>query len=333
VFLAPVRVQGDAAAGEIVKALEALDASAKALEIDTILLARGGGSLEDLWSFNEEAVARAVYKMQTPVICGVGHEVDVTIAELVADRRAATPTAAAELAVPDAMQVRDGLDELAGRLRRALTGDLDRARACLETVLRSVIFRDPTWRVRSASQRLDELTHRLTGGMGQKLASSARRLEPTARRLAAQHPALQAQRARSRLDHTVNKLAWVLGARAKREGDRLGGLEGRLGAVHPKGAIRLARQQLQAAARQLEALSYRSVLKRGFSVTRLEGGTLVRSADQVEPGAVLETQLADGSVRSTAEGGGEKPKPDKPVPAAKPPTRKKPDEPGQGKLF
>ena len=301
VYLVPSLVQGEEAAGQIAAAIEALDAAARQYSIDTILVSRGGGSLEDLWAFNEEAVARAIFAARTPIISGVGHEVDVTIADLVADVRAATPTAAAELAVPDAEEVRRAVAELDGRLRRSVTDDLAAARAEVDAVLRSVVFRDPSWRVRTQVQRLDELSHRLTASLRQSVLAGRRRLGPVASGLAALHPARLAERARGRLDRAAHRLAWALRGKAKRAGEDLTREAGRLEAVHPKIRHHLARQKVDAAARQLEALSYRNVLTRGFSVTRGSDGSIVRSAADAVAGERVETELVDGRFHSRVE--------------------------------
>jgi exodeoxyribonuclease VII large subunit len=300
VYLLPARVQGEGAAGEIAEAVRLLDANAARLRIDTIIVGRGGGSLEDLWAFNEEVVARAIFAADTPVISAVGHEVDVTIADLVADVRAATPTAAAERAVPDAGELRRHLATLGGRLGRIVGERLAAARAELLSVLRSVVFRDPHASVRTQMQRSDELSHRMRAALSAVLSRSRRRLDPLAARLALLHPAVLAERDGARLQRAVSRLAWVLGGRSKRAGDRLAAVAGRLGAAHPRHALALARQQVAAAARQLEAMSYRCVLARGFSVTRAAGAVL-RSVARVRPAMRIETELADGSFTSRAE--------------------------------
>ena len=304
VYLLPTIVQGDRAAPKIAAAIADLDAAAERLEINTLIVARGGGSLEDLWAFNEEAVARAIAAATTPVISGVGHEIDVTIADMVADVRAATPTAAAELAVPDRAEMRQRVEELSSRLTVAATGLADRGRADLTSILRSVVFRDPAWRLREAIQRLDELAIRLPAGLKGRLADDRRGLEPLTNRLAALHPARLAERTRSRLNELTNRLAWVLGARAKRAGDHFAEIATRFSTVHPKHDLALATQRLDAAKRQLEALSYRGTLQRGFSVTRSTDGTIVRAAEQALSAGRLETEFADGLVRSVVEGAG-----------------------------
>jgi len=308
VYLLPSLVQGEAAAEQIAEAIRLLDASAGRLGIETIIVGRGGGSLEDLWAFNEEAVARAVYAAATPIISAVGHEVDVTICDLVADVRAATPTAAAELAVPDRAAVAELVATLAARLHRLLRDRLGNARAALEAVCRSVVFRDPAARLRTQVQRLDEWSHRLRAGAGERVAAGRRRLERPARLLAALHPARLQERAAAAVDRLAGRLAWALGGRSKHSGDALTALVERMLAVDPRHRVRLARQQVEAAARQLDAMSYRSVLSRGFSVTRSSAGRILRRADQVTAGEIVETELTDGGFRSRVEAGGGKQK-------------------------
>ncbi|MDY6913348.1 MAG: exodeoxyribonuclease VII large subunit [Planctomycetota bacterium] len=256
VYLLGVLVQGASAAEEIARAVRLLDANAGRYEIDTIIVARGGGSLEDLWAFNEPAVARAIFSASVPVISGVGHETDVTIADLVADLRAPTPTAAAELAAPDAEEIRRHVANLAGRLARSMAEDIAAGRSALKAIHRSVVFRDPAGRFRVAAQRVDELSHRLRAGMIGHVTAYRRRLEPA--------------------------------------GVKLAGL-------HPRHRLKLARQQISAAARQLEAMSYRNVLRRGFAVTRDASGKILRSAAGVRTGDGIETELADGKIRSVVK--------------------------------
>ena len=294
VYLLNVSVQGEAAAPQIASGIALMDRCAARLGIDTIILARGGGSLEDLWAFNEEVVARAVYACRTPIVCGVGHEVDVTIADLVADVRAPTPTAAAELAVPD-------------RLANCVASLYKSSRSDLAALERAAIFRDPMGVLRVAMQRIDELSHRLIACQHQRLARERRRLEPLTGRLAALHPARLAERAMGRLEKLAGRLAWALGGRSKKAGDRLGGLENRFGAIHPRHRLAMAVQQLSAASRQLDALSYRSVLARGFSVTRGPDGKILRSATQAKGGDWLATELADGTIASQVGGQSQRP--------------------------
>lgn len=297
-YLLAVLVQGEGAAEEIARAIAAMDAAAERFGIDTIILARGGGSLEDLWAFNEELVARALFAAKTPIITGIGHETDVTIADLVADLRAATPTAAAAAAVPDASELARHLEVFHKRLHRSATETLRSARAAVEAILRSVIFRDPSWRVRTSQQHLDELSHRLRAAQADLTAECRRDLEPLAGRLAALHPAALAERARGMLERLTARLAWALGSQSKRAGDALAVAGARLAAASPVHRVRLARQQIEATQRHLEAMSYRNVLARGYSVTRDSDGQVLRSVAQVVRGQQIRTELTDGSIDS-----------------------------------
>ena len=298
VYLVGVRVQGDSAAGEIAEAVAALDAAAERLEIDTILLARGGGSLEDLWAFNEEIVARAVFAARTPIVTGVGHETDFTIADFVADLRAATPTAAAEAATPDGTDLVRQCEVLGARLGRALRGRLETARSGLGAVQRSVVFRDPTWSIRSAAQTLDELSGRVRHGLAACRGEWQQRLGAAEAALAAHPPARSLERAAARLHAAGGALAWALGRRARRAADALADGARRLVAVHPRHRLGLAGQRVEALRRQLDAMSYRAVLARGYSVTRRAAGDILRHAADASAGDLLETELADGRVRS-----------------------------------
>ncbi len=331
VYLMPTLVQGDQAAGQIAHALALLDANAAALAIDVILLARGGGSLEDLWAFNEEPVARAIFAARTPIISGVGHEVDVTIADLVADLRAPTPTAAAELAVPDRVALRRQLAGLSQDIKARLTERLAAARAGLASVARVGFFRDGGALVRHKAQRIDELSHRLRAGLGGELARARARLDPAAGRLAGLHPARQAEAAKGRLERLLHRLRWALGARAKRAGDAQAALARRFEAVHPKHTLQLAIQKVHAAGRQLEALSYRSILHRGFSVTRTGDGTILRSVAGVADGDRLTTELADGTLSSLVGQG--RAAHTAPSPAPRPPRGRKDPGPQAPGLF
>ena len=301
VYLVPTLVQGDAASTDIATSLAALDAAAGALHIDVILLARGGGSLEDLWAFNTEPVARAIFACRTPIISGVGHEVDITIADLIADCRAATPTAAAELAVPDSREIRRQLADLHDRAARSLHEATYRARTALASVQRSGVFRDPLARVHTQMQRVDELAYRLAGALVSAVGQRKDRVAAAAQKLVSLHPARLADRAASQLRQLHERLRWALGARSKAASDRLNALAARLGETHPRHRVALRRQQVEAIARQLESMSHRAVLARGFSLTRRADGELLRSVDQAAPGATVETELADGRFVSTVQ--------------------------------
>ena len=186
VILAPSPVQGDEAPPGLVAALQTLN---RVAHPDVILLARGGGSIEDLWAFNDEGVVRAVVASEAPVISGVGHETDFTLADFAADLRAPTPTAAAELATPITMlDLQAGLTETASRLEAAISALFDRQRGLLDGLQGNLRFFSPLRRVQTERQRLDGLSRRGNAAQAHRLALEASQLEGLQRRLSALNP-------------------------------------------------------------------------------------------------------------------------------------------------
>jgi exodeoxyribonuclease VII large subunit len=185
VWVCPVKVQGDGAAQEIgdaVRRLNRLHASG-AVAIDVLIVGRGGGSLEDLWAFNEEPVAQALFASRIPVVSGVGHEDDLTIADLVADMRALTPSEAAEKVTPDRIAVMTWLESLETRLRGLLMKRLETARDRLDALAERRCFTAPLERIRDEERRLDDWNERLERAMRQRLETDQRRLEALAAQL------------------------------------------------------------------------------------------------------------------------------------------------------
>ncbi|PZQ39537.1 MAG: exodeoxyribonuclease VII large subunit, partial [Ectopseudomonas oleovorans] len=253
--LIPTAVQGREATAQIVRALQRADAQG----YDALILARGGGSLEDLWCFNEEVVARAVAACVTPIVSAVRHETDVSIADFVADVRAPTPSSAAELLAPDSSELVQRLHNLQRRLALHMQGRLARERLRLEGASRRL--RHPGERLRQQAQRLDDLDMRLRRAFNQQLANQRERLARLDARLAAQHPGRNLALLRQRLDG--------LAARLPR-------------AMHSQ--LRSQRQQLGALAAQLQIVSPLATLGRGYSILLDERGQAVRSAAQTQPG-------------------------------------------------
>src|SRR5438128_1078598 len=194
VVLRPVRVQGRGAAREVAAGIEDLNRLA---DVDVVIIGRGGGSLEDLWAFNEEVVARAIAASTVPVVSAVGHEVDFTIADFVADARAPTPTAAAALVVPDRIDVAGALARAAAGLRGALARRVGQARERLVALDRRL--GDPARRVHDLGQRIDDLAARVRRGLLRRLAWERREVTTLAARLARSGPAPGLPRARERL--------------------------------------------------------------------------------------------------------------------------------------
>ncbi|MGC4033377.1 MAG: exodeoxyribonuclease VII large subunit [Tepidisphaeraceae bacterium] len=269
-----VPVQGVGSAAKIAEALLAITPK----DANVVLLGRGGGSLEDLWEFNEEAVARAVRACRVPVITGIGHEVDVSIADLAADYHAHTPTEAAQVAVANWRRAADALDNASTRLTRSLRQLVTNHRHRLTAIERHEVFRRPTDRLNRLKQVLDERQRDLRMALTGVVGTCRNRLAKHENRLHAQHPAARLSQAKERLA----RLSAGLGHARKLR-------------------LALAAGRLEALSRELTALDPRAVLKRGYSITRLKNGKTVLSPADVKPGDLLITQLSDGTIESTAK--------------------------------
>lgn len=272
VHLLPVPVQGAEAAPAIVKALQHLPVRAPAVEL--ILLVRGGGSLEDLWAFNEEAVARAIRACRVPVISGVGHEVDFTIADFAADLRAPTPTAAAELASPDIADWRRRIDQLGQALARLQRQAQQQSALRLQRASQRLIALHPGRRLQDRAQRLDELESRLQRALRQHLDLRRARWSALQARLLATRPQLRINQARSECLRLQTRLqqATVLQLRSRR--DRLDQIEALLASFNPQ-----------------------AVLQRGYAIARDADGRVLMDADAVTAGTAVDLQLARGRLR------------------------------------
>jgi exodeoxyribonuclease VII large subunit len=270
--LYPVRVQGDGAAEEIVQALAHFNRKRSA---DVILLVRGGGSIEDLWAFNEEKVARAIAACAIPVIAGVGHETDFTIADFVADVRASTPSAAAELVVQTRREFDKHLADLQGSLESLVRYRLlELSRRAHELAGRRG-FRRPLDLLRQRRQRADELTSRLALGLKARLETSRRRFTAAHLRIA-------------RFDFRA-KIA-ALRRRFEKLGNELGACVERL--------LRLKRERWQRLALQLQERSPLKVLERGYAIATDAAGVVLRDADQVGVGDGVRVQLRRGRLNT-----------------------------------
>ncbi|PYC28310.1 exodeoxyribonuclease VII large subunit [Aquipseudomonas alcaligenes] len=270
--LVPTAVQGREATAQIVRALQLADRAG----FDAIILARGGGSLEDLWCFNEEAVARAVAACATPIVSAVGHETDVSISDFVADVRAPTPSAAAELLAPDSSDLQRRLDSLSRRLALTLQTRLSREQLRLDSLSRRL--RHPGERLRQQAQRLDDLDMRLRRAFQQQLHSRHERLARLDTRLAAQHPGRALALLRQRLDSLATRLPRAIELQ-----------------------LRQQRQQLENLAQTLHIVSPLATLGRGYSILLDERGQAVRAASQTRPGQRLKARLGEGELEVRVE--------------------------------
>ncbi|HEX4389905.1 MAG TPA: exodeoxyribonuclease VII large subunit [Steroidobacteraceae bacterium] len=270
VLIYPTPVQGAAAAPALVRALTA--ASARA-ECDVLILARGGGSLEDLWAFNDERVARAIHACGLPIVSGVGHETDFTIADLVADARAPTPSGAAELVVPDRRACLDVLERTESRLHAGWRRELRVARLRLEAAQRRLRFAHPGVRLTQQAQRLDEFAARLETAMRALLGTRDARVSE----------------ARARLER--HSLQPLLREHLAHQGNLQARLGRAIAALTARSAGRLALAQ-----RALNAVSPLATLARGFAIVTRADGTLLTDAAAVSVGETIEARLVHGAL-------------------------------------
>jgi exodeoxyribonuclease VII large subunit len=323
VLVYPVPVQGDGAAARIAAAIQHVSQRGQDVSAQVIILGRGGGSLEDLWAFNEEAVARAIAASRLPIITGIGHEVDTTIADLVADYHAHTPTEAAQVVAAQWRTARDEVDRLLLRLRRSTIALLRHARQRLTHIERHESFRRPMDRINSMRQLLDDRQRALTMAVTTRLHENQWRVHQMGIRLDRHMPAAL-NRLRERVSKMQQSLLAALTARMRRAGERVTRLSAKLIGRHPKHGIPVYRQRLaalsdrlnrslrsslvlrkqglDALARQLQAVGPENVLKRGYTITtRKKDGVLLRSSTEVRRGDRLITRFADGQSESIAE--------------------------------
>ena len=291
-LLYPVPVQGAKAAERIAAALRDVNRRNAALKLDVLIVGRGGGSLEDLWAFNEEPVARAIFESEIPVISAVGHEVDTTIADLVADARASTPTRAGVAAVPD---VRDVLADLAHRERivnNDMRARIGLARQSMETVLASRVFREPGSIVLQAEQQVDEASMRMAEAMREVIARAKERLSHAYERIIQIEPHRLMGRRLVELNHFENRAAVAMQQRFGRAQIDLTARYTTL-ATAVTTVMNRSNVRLTAVSNRLEALDPKSVLHRGYSITvNKQSGRVVKSPEDVQVGRTIVTELA-----------------------------------------
>jgi len=352
VIVWPVRVQGETAAGEVAAAIRGFNALVEGGAIarpDVLIVARGGGSLEDLWAFNEEIVVRAAAESLIPLVSAIGHETDTTLIDFAADLRAPTPTGAAEKVTPVRVDLLAQQTELARRLAHAQTRLLDGRRSELRALAR--VLPTPDDILGARRQSLDACASNLRKDMRDLLARRQRRLADLSAVLARHAPHAELERTRRRLDRSADSLARLGAIIAPARADALAQIRRRLeramenrmargrdqisrrretlatwhGRLAPAFArLVAARRERLASLEKLRAsLGYENVLARGFAIVRDERDAPLRNAASVAPGQKLAIQFADGRAHATADG---EAAPKKPARPAKPPS-------GQGSLF
>lgn len=270
VIVYPVPVQGEGAATKIAAML---DLAGRRAECDVLILARGGGSLEDLWSFNEEQVARAIRACPIPVVAGVGHEVDFTIADFAADYRAPTPTGAAEAVSPDSLEWLHRLARFRDRLRQAMGTRLGQAKERHVALDRRLRLRHPGQQLQQQSQRLDELSLRMQRSLRRGLVQHRRHLDHLSGRLRGSNPGQRLARGRERLEEVRRRMQQAMIRR-----------------------LQDGRRQLDSQARALHTVSPLATLDRGYAIVQRPDGAIIRRADELMAGDEITARLARGTI-------------------------------------
>lgn len=269
-FLYPVPVQGESASVKIAAAIKNINSRNKKLALDILIVGRGGGSLEDLWAFNEEPLARAIFDSRIPVISAVGHEVDTTIADLVADARASTPTRAGVIAVPDIAEVLERIITVEKRLNQDIKNKLTIHTQHTDRILASAVFRNPYWLLSGPAQRTDEISMRLSAAAKDLFANIRQRLTSSLEAVLRIEP----HRLLGQRSLALNEFANASNAAIKN--------------VLTKNKL-----QLTAMENRLATLNPKSVLNRGYSITTSKKtGKLVLNARDVKAGDLIFTELA-----------------------------------------
>jgi len=268
VVLYPSQVQGNEATATIVQAIEIAN---QRKEVDVLVVGRGGGSLEDLWCFNTEPVARAIYASALPIISAVGHEVDVSISDFVADVRAATPSQAAEMVSPDQFELMQKLDLKERRLTSAILNQLTKSQLSVTNLRKRL--KNPADLVSLWKDKLDTVEARLRLAMHRPIAVKQEQLANLKHRLQRVSPSYQISQDRIQLTQLNNRLKKSIQA-----------------VINPK------RSQFQKLVATLNVLSPLSTLDRGYSITRDSNGVVIQRASQLQPGEEIETLLKEGRI-------------------------------------
>ena len=268
--LYPTVVQGVHAVNSILKNLDLVEQE----DYDVVIIGRGGGSIEDLWAFNEEPVVRRVAELSIPVISSVGHETDTTLIDFVSDMRAATPTAAAEIATPVLMEIHQQLRNLQTRLEQALSRQLQIKRERMQALANASIFQNPERIYQVYQQRVDQLEMRLQQMMQQSVQYKRQQLLKNQHRLELGSPSRRVQTEKQALQYLAKRLE-----------------QAQIQLMKDK------KQQFQRAIQQLDLLSPLKIMNRGYGILQQEE-TIIKSVDQLKVEQELTIQLVDGTIRS-----------------------------------
>ncbi len=276
ILINPVRVQGSGAAAEIAVALRELTRPNECWRpLDLVVLTRGGGSMEDLWEFNEEIVARAIFDSSIPVVSAVGHEIDFTIADFVADLRAPTPSVAAELIVPDVNDLRRRVAELSAGLARHLRNFISQSQTRLRFLSERTLARELRLRIRNAQQTLDLAVEALPRYLRRAIVDSRARVAAVAQKLQTHSPARELAARRERVGELRRRFTLLPGLQIEKARQRFAKVEGILRVLGPE-----------------------ATLRRGYSITTRSDGAVIKSITQIAPGDHIKTRVSDGTLDS-----------------------------------
>lgn len=297
IIIAPARVQGDGAAEQIAAGLDSLNGLSAETRPEVIILCRGGGSTEDLWAFNLEPVILAIARSEVPVVTGLGHEVDETLADLAADLRAATPTAAAELITPKLSDIEDRLDDFGYRQLQAIRARLRASWQRVDTLADRAGPRLIDSQIIRRGRELDSIAQRLDRSADRLLRRQRERLEELGRRLRAEALAARLSRRREQLELVAEQLQRAMQQRLTLARHSLLGIERERWERSLQRRIKQSQEALRRAAAELEALSPLKVLARGYSIV-LRNDSVVRDSTELNPGDLVRLKLGSGQAEA-----------------------------------
>lgn len=275
VIIYPTLVQGAQAASDIIETIKIANSRD---EVDLLILGRGGGSLEDLWCFNDEDLARTIFHCKLPIISAVGHEVDLSISDFVADYRAPTPSAAAEIAVDTSQELTNRLRYCQQHLSSSIVAQLSQRQLKLQQLTQRLVRQDPKYRLQQQAQYLDELTAKLLTSLDQRLGNNRQRLARVIQRLVARNPQASLNRLTERHQQLTVRLQHAMSS-----------------------LVATKKASLHAMLRELNSVSPLATLERGYSITYDEHARVITDATLLEPQQRIISQLNQGKVVSVVE--------------------------------
>jgi len=274
VLVYPVKVQGEGAAKEIAEGIQQMNLIK---DLDVLIVGRGGGSIEDLWAFNEEVVARAIYKSVLPIVSAVGHEIDFTITDLVADLRAPTPSAAAEIIVPKLDEMLHKKNILSEQLLLVLTNKINQYADLLKRLMERRFFKDLTYIIQPQTQRLDDLNNRLFRGLEQSVILQKQNMMSIIHQFIRLNPLNNIQKLIEKKELLLHLLVQNIQA-----------------------TVRLDRERFDGISKNLNALSPLAILDRGYSITSFQGKSLAKT-NQIKQGDSVNIRLSKGQLDCTVD--------------------------------